>query len=59
MKNDRVIFRKELMQNMQVCSETIRRWRKTNRLPVPDVHISRKIQGWRLSTLQRHGINLV
>ena len=55
---DRVIFRPELMQITGVTSETVRRWMKANRLPAPDVALSRKTLGWRVSTLRAAGINL-
>jgi predicted DNA-binding transcriptional regulator AlpA len=55
---DRVIFRPELMRTMGVTTETIRRWMKAKRLPAPDVAMSRKTLGWRLSTLRSAGINL-
>jgi len=55
---DRVIFRPELMKMMNVTSETIRRWMIARRLPAPDVAMSRKTLGWRLSTLRNAGINL-
>jgi hypothetical protein len=55
---DRVIWRKDLEKAMCVCSETVRRWMKGGKLPKPDVSMSRKIKGWRLSTLREHGINL-
>jgi predicted DNA-binding transcriptional regulator AlpA len=55
---DRVIFRPELMKTMNVTSETIRRWMIARRLPAPDVAMSHKTLGWRLSTLRNAGINL-
>ena len=57
--NDRVIWRKDFEETMRVTSETVRRWIKTGKLPPPDVSMSRKVHGWRLSTLQKLGINLV
>jgi len=42
-----------------VGSEALRRWLKAGKLPPPDVAISRKTMGWRLSTLQKSGIGLV
>ena len=55
---DRVIFRPELMKTMNLTSETIRRWMIARRLPAPDVAMSCKTLGWRLSTLRNAGINL-
>lgn len=56
---DRVIWRPELQKMMGVTSETIRRWMKAKRLPAPDVAMSRKTLGWRISTLRASGVNLV
>ena len=55
---DTVIFRPDLMQRLGVCSETIRRYLKAKKLPPPDVALSAKKVGWRLSTLRAAGINL-
>lgn len=55
---DRVIFRPELQRRLDVCSETIRRYLKDKKLPPPDVAMSAKKLGWRLSTLRQAGINL-
>ena len=55
---DPVIWRPELQRRLEVCSETIRRYLKDGKLPPPDVNMSTKKRGWRLSTLRAHGINL-
>ena len=56
---DRVIFRRELMSLMGVTSsETIRRWILESNLPKPDVDLSQRTKGWRLSTLRGAGINI-
>ncbi|MBI5270644.1 MAG: hypothetical protein HY856_13315 [Burkholderiales bacterium] len=56
---DRFIMRDELAKALGgVCSETMRRWLKAKKLPPPDVALSRKTKGWRLSTLRAAGINL-
>ncbi len=55
---DRVIWRPQLQQMMGVTSETIRRWMRDHRLPEPDVAMSSKTLGWRVSTLRAHGVNL-
>jgi len=55
---DRVIWRPELQQMMAVTSETVRRWMKAGRLPRPDVAMSRKTLGWKVSTLRAAGIDL-
>ena len=58
-QQDRVIYRPQLQQMLSVSSETVRRWMKEGRLPQPDVAMSRKTLGWRLSTLHNAGIGLV
>lgn len=55
---DRVIWRRELQETMHVSSETLRRWLNANKLPQPDVAISNRTKGWRLSTLRAAGILL-
>lgn len=55
---DRVIWRRELQKEMHVSSETIRRWLNAKKLPQPDVDISNRTKGWRLSTLRAAGILL-
>lgn len=55
---DRVIFRPELQKLLHVSSETIRRWLLARKLPTPDVALTRKTVGWKLSTLERAGIKL-
>ena len=57
-ENDRVIWRPDLQKMMGVTSETVRRWMRDNRLPTPDVAMSRKTLGWRVSTLRAAGINI-
>jgi len=54
-----VIYRSELCRLTGVGSETIRRWIKAKKIPPPDVAISRKTTGWRLSTLHAAGIRLL
>lgn len=59
MNDDRVIWRSELMKLCNVTStETIRRWLKEDRLPKPDVRLSQRTTGWKLSTLRAAGINV-
>jgi hypothetical protein len=56
---DRVIWRPDLQSTMHVSSETMRRWLRSGKLPKPDVAMSFKTMGWKLSTLRAAGINLV
>lgn len=55
---DRVIWRPDLEKTLGRSSSTIRRWLQDGRLPKPDVDISRRTQGWRLSTLHDAGIRV-
>lgn len=57
-EEDRVVWRRELQQAVMVSSETIRRWMHDGRLPKPDVNLSNRTKGWRVSTLRAAGINL-
>lgn len=59
MNEDRVIYRQDLYKLMGVTSETLRRWVKDGKIPSADIAISRRTVGWRLSTLQAAGINLL
>lgn len=58
-EQDRVIYRADLMAELKVGTEAIRRWMKSGKLPKPDVAISQKTLGWRLSTLRAAGIGLI
>lgn len=55
---DRVIWRADLETSLNVTSSTVRRWLKAGKLPPPDIDISRRTRGWRLSTLHRAGIGV-
>jgi hypothetical protein len=57
--DDKIIWRKDLCVSTKVCSETVRRWLKTGKLPKPDVELSRRTLGWKVSTLRAAGIDLV
>lgn len=56
--DDKVIFRQDLCEVMQVTTETLRRWMEAGKLPKPDVDLSLKRRGWKLSTLRKAGINV-
>ena len=56
---DRVIMRTELRNQLEVCNETVRRWMKSGKLPPPDVSLSLKTKGWKLSTLHTAGIGII
>lgn len=56
---DRVVYRPELQTLLGgVSSETIRRWLLAKKLPEPDVQMSLRTVGWRLSTLRAHGVKV-
>ena len=56
---DKVIWRTDLRKMLNnVQSDTVRKWIKAGKLPKPDVRLSGKTMGWRLSTLREAGINL-
>ena len=48
-KIDRVIWRRDLQETVQVSSETIRLWINSGKLPKPDVQITGRTAGWKLS----------
>ena len=56
---DRVLFRNELCKTLGVSSETVRRWVHDGKIPKPDINLSPKTQGWRVSSLQAAGIGLL
>lgn len=56
---DRVIYRQELYTMLNgICANTMRRWIKSGKLPKPDVALTRRTMGWKLSTLHRAGIKI-
>lgn len=58
-QEDRVIFRADLCKMLNVGSECVRRWVLAGRIPKPDVAITSRTVGWKLSTLQAAGIGLL
>jgi hypothetical protein len=57
---DRIVWRSEICKLAGgVTSETVRRWMKSGKLPPPDVALSLKTKGWKLSTLHTAGIGLI
>lgn len=56
---DRIIWRQELQRALGVSLDTVSRYLQTpGKLPPPDVALSAKKTGWRLSTLRAAGVNL-
>lgn len=56
---DRVIYRAELCKALGRSSEWLRRAMRDKKLPDPDVDLSQRTRGWRLSTLHAAGIRIV
>ena len=56
---DRILFRADICKALGVCPDTLRRWIRAGKLPEPDIALSRKTQGWRLSTLHAAGVKLL
>lgn len=57
-EQDPIIWRDELTAMCRKSGETVRRWIKSGRLPTPDVKLSARTMGWKLSTLRAANINL-
>jgi predicted DNA-binding transcriptional regulator AlpA len=55
---DEIIKPPELRKRLNVCSETLRRMMKANKLPPFDVQLSRKTCGWKRSTLRAAGVDV-
>ena len=55
---DRVIMRRDLRELFGVTAEAVRQWIAAGKLPPLDVNLTRRVQGWRISTLRAHGINI-
>ncbi len=56
---DRILFRTELCKALNISSETLRRWMKMGKIPTPDIDMSQKKRGWRLSTLHAARIGIL
>lgn len=58
-EEDRVIWRPDLCKMLGVGSQCVREWIKKGKLPKPDIDLSTRTKGWRLSTLHRAGVRLI
>jgi len=56
---DRILWPADLRKALRISPDTLARWRKAGKLPPPDVALTRRTTGWRLSTLRAAGINLL
>lgn len=57
-EEDRIIWRCDLHAVLNVSSEAVRRWLNSGKLPPPDIDLSRRTRGWKVSTLRAAGIDL-
>lgn len=57
--DDRVIWRPDLCTMLGVGSQCVREWIKKGKLPKPDIDLSTRTKGWRMSTLHAAGIKLI
>ncbi len=55
---DRVIWRGDLQKEFKCTSNTVRRWIIEGKLPKPDVNLSSRTKGWKVSTLRAANIDL-
>lgn len=53
--DDPVIYRRDLYKRLRISSETLRRWMRDDKLPKPDVKLSQRSVGWKVSTLEAAG----
>ena len=51
-------MRRDLRELFGVTAEAVRQWIAAGKLPPLDVNLTRRVQGWRISTLRAHGINI-
>lgn len=56
--DERIVWRAELAARLGVSSEAVRRYMRDGKLPPPDVKLSQRQIGWKLSTLEKAGIRL-
>lgn len=59
---ERVIWRDELQQRLGaqgVCGKTMSRYIAAGKLPAPDIRLSAKRMGWKVSTLIKAGLEAV
>lgn len=56
--SDKIIYRQELYKMLGVTSESLRGWIKKGKIPPPDIKITQRTVGWKLSTLEAAGIKL-
>lgn len=57
-QTDRILWLPDLRTALGISAPTLRRWRAQGRFPKPDVEITSRVVGWRLSTLHAAGIKL-
>lgn len=55
---ERIIWRADLPGLLRCSSETVRRYISDGKLPRPDVALSLRARGWKVSTLRAAGLDL-
>ena len=59
MQDEPPVTRARLMAALgDICSATLRRYRKSGKVPPPDIDLSPRTQVWNRSTLRAAGINI-
>lgn len=58
-QTDRILWMRDLRTALGISAPTLRRWRAQGKFPKPDVEITPRVVGWRLSTLHAAGIKLL
>jgi len=56
---DRVLWRADLRKALGCSPDTLRRYVRDKKLPEPDVNLTQRMMGWKVSTLRAAGINLL
>ncbi|MCZ8076024.1 MAG: hypothetical protein O9341_18045 [Paucibacter sp.] len=56
---DRVVWRSDLRAALGCSPDTLRRYIRDKKVPNPDVHLSQRTMGWKVSTLRAAGLNLI
>lgn len=56
---DRVLWRADLRAALGCSPDTLRRYIRDKKVPNPDVHLSQRTMGWKVSTLRAAGLNLL
>jgi hypothetical protein len=55
---ERIIWRRDLLKQLAVHSNTVSKWMKTGKIPPPDLDLGLHKKGWKMQTLWAHGIHI-